>query len=322
MSLGRLGRRSLGSVRDADIVVLTGDDEEATDFFKQHEDVTHVFATVPPEGKTATIRRLKSDGQVAMVGDGTNDAPALAAADLGISLGGGTALAADAADLAIVDNDIRSVETAFDPGCGSSSRETEQPPRVLLRNGIALGIGRRVLQSAVSSHRSHCRRRSRRCERSAEVAPGSTSRDPNPRTGLSRSGEVLKKRSLLKLCSSLVRQQPRGWLETSAEIVRAVAEQASLIASQNGDLSLTDWNASRPKQLGGTTLRQVAGDVQRTRRLAPPIPSSQSVSNSKRSIAVSTRSRTASASIVFTLPSCISTSPSTITTPRQRASRY
>jgi len=101
-TISRLG------ARDADIVVLTGDDEEATDFFKQHEDVTHVFATVPPEGKTATIRRLKSDGQVAMVGDGTNDAPALAAADLGISLGGGTALAADAAD-------PRSSTTTFAP---------------------------------------------------------------------------------------------------------------------------------------------------------------------------------------------------------------
>jgi len=131
-TISRLG------ARDADIVVLTGDDEEATDFFKQHEDVTHVFATVPPEGKTATIRRLKSDGQVAMVGDGTNDAPALAAADLGISLGGGTALAADAADLAIVDNDIRSVETAFDLAGAARRRVKQNNLLAFSYNGIAL----------------------------------------------------------------------------------------------------------------------------------------------------------------------------------------
>ena len=131
-TISRLG------ARDTDIVVLTGDDEEATDFFTRHEDVTHVFATVPPEGKTATIRRLKSDGQVAMVGDGTNDAPALAAADLGISLGGGTALAADAADVAIVDNDIRSVETAFDLAAAARRRVKQNNLLAFSYNGIAL----------------------------------------------------------------------------------------------------------------------------------------------------------------------------------------
>ncbi|WP_096395747.1 cation-translocating P-type ATPase [Halorubrum trapanicum] len=124
--------------RDMDVVVLTGDDEEATDLFKQHEDVTYVFASVPPEGKTATIRRLKSDGQVAMVGDGTNDAPALAAADLGISLGGGTALAADAADVAIVDDDIRSVETAFDLAGAARRRVKQNNLLAFAYNGIAL----------------------------------------------------------------------------------------------------------------------------------------------------------------------------------------
>ncbi|MEF8780630.1 MAG: HAD-IC family P-type ATPase, partial [Haloferacaceae archaeon] len=83
-----------------DVVVLTGDGEAATGTFSRHESVTHVFAGVPPDGKTATLRRLKSRGVVAMVGDGTNDAPALAAADLGICQGGGTALAADPAALA------------------------------------------------------------------------------------------------------------------------------------------------------------------------------------------------------------------------------
>jgi heavy metal translocating P-type ATPase len=131
-TVSRLGERG------TEVVVLTGDDEEATDFFKRHDAVTHVFATVPPEGKTVTIRRLKSDGQVAMVGDGTNDAPALAAADLGISLGGGTALAADAADIAIVDNDIRSVETAFDLAGAARRRVKQNNLLAFSYNGIAL----------------------------------------------------------------------------------------------------------------------------------------------------------------------------------------
>lgn len=124
--------------QDTKVVVLTGDDEEATDFFSHHEAVTHVFATVPPAGKTATIRRLKSEGQVAMVGDGTNDAPALAAADLGISLGGGTALAADAADIAIIDDDIRSVQTAFDLAGAARRRVKQNNLLAFSYNGIAL----------------------------------------------------------------------------------------------------------------------------------------------------------------------------------------
>lgn len=124
--------------RGTDIVVLTGDDEEATTFFGQHPHVTHVFASVPPEGKTATIRRLKAEGRVAMVGDGTNDAPALAAADLGISLGGGTALAADAADIAIADDEIGSVETAFDLARAANRRVTQNIGVALAYNAIAI----------------------------------------------------------------------------------------------------------------------------------------------------------------------------------------
>ena len=100
--------------RGIEVVVLTGDDPEAAEFFAGHDAVAHVFAGVPPAGKTAAIDRLRSEGRVAMVGDGTNDAPALAAADLGISLGSGTAVASDAADLAVVDDDLGVVGTAFD----------------------------------------------------------------------------------------------------------------------------------------------------------------------------------------------------------------
>ncbi|ELZ03954.1 heavy metal translocating P-type ATPase [Natrialba asiatica] len=101
------------SESDVSVVVLTGDEGRATETFAQQPGVDHVFTGVPPDGKTEAVRRLRADGPVAMVGDGTNDAPALAAADLGLSLGGGTALASDAADLAIVDDDLSGVERAF-----------------------------------------------------------------------------------------------------------------------------------------------------------------------------------------------------------------
>ncbi|WP_232833738.1 cation-translocating P-type ATPase [Saliphagus sp. LR7] len=127
--------------RGIEVVVLTGDDEAATEFFARHEDVAHVFAGVPPEGKTATVERLA--GRVAMVGDGTNDAPALAAADLGLSLGGGTDLAADAADVAIADDDIGSVEMAFD--LASAARR-----RVRQNNRLALGYNAIAIPAAVA----------------------------------------------------------------------------------------------------------------------------------------------------------------------------
>ncbi|QFU84003.1 heavy metal translocating P-type ATPase [Natronorubrum aibiense] len=99
---------------DTEIVVLTGDDAKAAGRFREHPAIDQVFAGVPPEGKAETVDRLKERGQTVMIGDGTNDAPALAAADLGIALGGGTAMAADAADVALVDDNLESVETVFD----------------------------------------------------------------------------------------------------------------------------------------------------------------------------------------------------------------
>ncbi len=107
---------------DVEVIVLTGDDAEAAARFRNHEAVASVFAGVPPEGKAETVNRLKQTGQTVMVGDGTNDAPALAAADLGIALGGGTAMAADAADAAIVDDNLESVETVFELSRAAGSR--------------------------------------------------------------------------------------------------------------------------------------------------------------------------------------------------------
>jgi Cu2+-exporting ATPase len=97
-----------------DVVVLTGDDDAAAARFEANDAVADVYADVRPASKTEIVRALGADGEVAMVGDGSNDAGALAAADVGVAMGSGTALAADAADAVVVDDDLASVRTVFD----------------------------------------------------------------------------------------------------------------------------------------------------------------------------------------------------------------
>ncbi len=126
--------------RGLETVVLTGDDPAAAEAFTESSHVDYVFAAVPPAGKAATVRRLQNDGRVAMVGDGTNDAPALAAADLGLSLGSGTALAADAADLALVDDTLSTVGTAFELSATAARRRRQNGAAALLYNAVAIPL--------------------------------------------------------------------------------------------------------------------------------------------------------------------------------------
>ncbi|MBV0901372.1 heavy metal translocating P-type ATPase [Haloarcula salina] len=126
--------------RDVEVVVLTGDDERAAVGFADHPAVEHVFAGVPPEGKAETVRRFGRDRCVAMVGDGTNDGPALASADLGIALGGGTALAVDAADIAIVDDDLSAIETVFDLSTAAGARVKQNVGWAFCYNAVAIPV--------------------------------------------------------------------------------------------------------------------------------------------------------------------------------------
>ncbi|AGB38609.1 heavy metal translocating P-type ATPase [Natronococcus occultus] len=123
-----------------DVVVLTGDDARAAERFRAEPSVDRVFAGVPPEGKAETVERLKRTGRTVMVGDGTNDAPALAAADLGIALGGGTAMAADAADVALVDDEIDSVDTVFELARAADRRVKGNIGWAFCYNGIAIPL--------------------------------------------------------------------------------------------------------------------------------------------------------------------------------------
>ncbi len=122
------------------IVVLTGDDTEATRTFETHPAVDHVFAEVPPEAKAETIRRLRSDGRVAMIGDGSNDAPALAAADLGIALATGTKLATDAGDVIVVDGDLSAVPTMFRIAINTNRRIRQNLAWAFFYNAVAIPL--------------------------------------------------------------------------------------------------------------------------------------------------------------------------------------
>ncbi|GGL71561.1 heavy metal translocating P-type ATPase [Halocalculus aciditolerans] len=123
------------------VVVITGDDSAAARHFEDHPAVDAVHADVAPEAKEGLVRQLRDEyGTVAMVGDGTNDAPALAAADLGVAMVSGSDFTATVAAALVTADDLSPVRSLFAIARGTRRRLRENLALALAMPAVGLPL--------------------------------------------------------------------------------------------------------------------------------------------------------------------------------------
>ncbi|TAL23190.1 MAG: heavy metal translocating P-type ATPase [Frankiales bacterium] len=133
----------------ADVVMLTGDNEATARRIAALLGVTTVIADVLPGDKAAKVAELQAQGRkVAMVGDGVNDAPALAQADIGVAIGAGTDVAIETADLVLMRSDPMDVPVALQIGRGTVRKMRQNLGWAIGYNALALPIAAGVFEPA------------------------------------------------------------------------------------------------------------------------------------------------------------------------------
>jgi len=129
------------------VAMLTGDTEAVARAVAEDLGIDHYFAQVLPEQKAERVAELQRQGhRVAMVGDGVNDAPALARADVGIAIGGGTDVAIESAGIILVRNDPRDVVAAITLSRASYRKMQENLAWAAGYNVIALPLAAGILE--------------------------------------------------------------------------------------------------------------------------------------------------------------------------------